>query len=290
MKKWYIALVLLLTMPAVSVLTGESVPAEHKQNMYSAETLQAAKQKISENREAFGITSIATRIQENAIIVTAASWDTEQKNALRALAGIENILFVSENGSVAADSETIYCISLHSPYVTINGQMTQLLSAVPFSRNDIYFLPLSDMLTLSGYPAEVDMEAQTMSAQIGNVSLFLDGTAKCFSVNGAEKLLLATPLFTDGHCYIAYHDWKDFVEIAYPDTETIAFLWNADKWENTLQTLPAKNIYTFTAGSAEYLKNGKTQQMPAPAYLSGENCMIPLRTIAETMDDTIHIS
>lgn len=67
---------------------------------YSLEELKVAKKHISENRESLDVNSIATSNKYNSIIVTSPSWDNAKKEAVKSVAGIDNIIFkIRKNGN-----------------------------------------------------------------------------------------------------------------------------------------------------------------------------------------------
>lgn len=67
---------------------------------YSMEELKAAKKLISENREALDVNSIATSNRYNSIIVTSSCWNDNKKEAVKSIAGIDNIIYeIRENGN-----------------------------------------------------------------------------------------------------------------------------------------------------------------------------------------------
>lgn len=72
---------------------------------YTVAELKEAKKKISLNREELGVNSIATSNKNNSLIVTAPTWNDEKKQAVKDVAGIENIIFDIRLNNDGKDSE-----------------------------------------------------------------------------------------------------------------------------------------------------------------------------------------
>lgn len=260
---------------------------------YSIEELNAAKKLISDNRDTLDVNSIATRNKYNAIIVTSPNWTDSKKDAVKAIAGIDNIIFeIRENGNdidYFPAPTTHYEIKLDLPEIIISDR-TEAMTSAAFESNGVYLLPLSEMLTLSGFPAAVDAKTQTMTATIGDTPIVVDAKTSTVSINGVQRHLLVKPIFKNGHCYLAYNDLKAFVFIKKAYEKDVSFFWelyeHPDEMEKQLNALPAKNVYTFTADSGTYEKNNIPHKLSGGiVHQKGEHMMIPIRTIAEMMSD-----
>lgn len=295
MKKFLAALTITLAIPTLPVYAETTITStpEITQTVYTASELQIAKNKISENRELFGITSISTSVKDNSIVVTAQNWDENQKKEIIKIAGIQNIIFKLSDATTVDDTKTYYEIALNTPKITINNKETKDFTA-PFVKNGIYMLPLSDILTISGYTTNINYDEKRMDTKIGNSIFSIDIQASKFFFNAEERPLLVEPLLKDGHCYVSYNDLKDFISIKnLDDTKNTSFFWElTDKTnlEDMRKATPIKNIYKFTAGSSMYYKNGTSKKISGTVYKKGTNLMIPIRTIAETMSDNTTVS
>ena len=81
-----------------TVFVEQTAQVEH-----TDDALKAARERLSENREALGLTSIATRVGENAIAVGAPAWDEAGKQAVIEVAGISDIIFEIYDGTARDD-------------------------------------------------------------------------------------------------------------------------------------------------------------------------------------------
>ena len=111
-------------------------------------------------------------------------------------------------------------------------------------------LPLSEMLTVCGYEADVDEKNKTMKTKIGNTAVVLDAKTSTVSIDTTKIKLLVEPIFKDGQCYVSFNDLKNFIMIKHPDdAKNVSFFWESsetNELENKLKTLPTKHIYELT--------------------------------------------
>lgn len=100
-----VMLILVLALAtAAPVHQAEAVFAEQtEQTEISDATLEAARERLSANRDTLGLTSIATRVSQNAIAVGAPAWDETGKRAVIEVAGISNIIFEIYDGTARDD-------------------------------------------------------------------------------------------------------------------------------------------------------------------------------------------
>lgn len=186
-----------------------------------------------------------------------------------------------------------YEIKIGIPKITINDKDEKTTGAA-FESNGIYMLPVSEMLTVSGYETNVDKTSQLLTTKIGDTTLILDVKANTLSINENKIKLLVEPILKDGHYYMAYNDLKDFVSIKNrDDINSVSFFWeksDGKDLENKLKNLSEKNIYTFTVGSDIYYKNDISCKISGTIYKKGNNMMIPIRTIAEMMSNKAVVS
>ena len=280
MKRFVIGMIIAL---CVSV-SGSLSCFAYENAVYTENELKIAKERLSENREVLDITSIATDLGNNSLVVTSEFWNETKKQEVIKIAGITNIRFEIYDGNEMEYGINIFKFKLGEDDIYFDDRTLKMENQA-FSKNGIYMIPINSLLNAIGCDTNIDTDAEKLSASVNNMNLIIDKNG--MSTENYENKFLIEPMILESEFYIAYNDLKDFIRLS----EKADGIWfTGEIYENMLWTeakeTEKRNIYFFRNNSGEFLLNGVRKDMDGRVYFNSvEDAVIPLRTMAVMMDD-----